>query len=438
MAAGNELTEFYDCLSVLYGSLPSGTDSEWKQALKSVLYGGELLADEASCYGKQQNKRNHGKRKDHARQYGNGDRVTEFSAITVAEPRPEDKRYVPSGAVLPVAPNSEEVLPVKVTGEEIDRAISLLAEFPAEPTADRPGNGVNMLLDPDRVHHAQKSLGRGADSDETAILFVSDTHFGYENRITTGSGKTVQWIYNLSSVDTAKRVVEIAIDRDVDAVIHTGDILDHEVDADTLSAAAFRLELLSERRIPVYCIIGSHDHTSYEPMHSKSVNGIAWLKEQIQNGRLTELSTSPTSVADGPVDAYGISAGNVGIDDVGKFHSRKWTPSDIEFEAASTGPNVLCLHDGVTPYRGSDADVNIDRLLAESRVSFDCVLVGDEHRPKNNDFDSGYVFETADGTPVLYTGPAARISSAYRDHSAFVTEITISVDTIETKQHEIW
>lgn len=54
MDAGNELTELYDSLSVLYDSLPSATDSERKLALKSVLYGDDLLTGEASCYGKQQ------------------------------------------------------------------------------------------------------------------------------------------------------------------------------------------------------------------------------------------------------------------------------------------------------------------------------------------------------------------------------------------------
>jgi DNA repair exonuclease SbcCD nuclease subunit len=247
----------------------------------------------------------------------------------------------------------------------------------------------------------------------------------------------MSWIDEISSIDTIRRVVEIAIDRDVDAVLHTGDILDHEVDADTLEAVAFWLEVLSESVIPVYCIIGSHDHTSSEPEYPDSVNGIAWLKEQVKNGRLIELSTSPMPVAGGPVDAYGISAGNVGISDVGKFQSREWTPSEIAFGAASPGPNVLCLHDSVTPYRGSDADVELDRLLAQSRVSFDCVLIGDDHRPKNRDFETGYSFAAGDGTPVFYTGPAMRISEPYRNHDAFVTEISISDTGVTTKRHSV-
>ena len=322
MGSGNKLTELYDCLSVLYGSLPSGVDSEWIVALRSVLYGDELLADEASCYGAQQKKRNVGKRKDYARRNGNGDRVTDFSAITVAEPSESDRAYVPRGARLPVAPESGEVLPVNVSSEEVDWAILLLSEFPAEPAADRPGTGVDVLLSPERVRQAQQRAGTRTGG-ETSVLFVGDTHVGYENRAVTGRGNTVPWIGELSSEETFKRITQIALEQGVDSVVHTGDILDHEVDQATLDAAETFLSALSSLSIPVYCIIGSHDHDSANPQHSDSVDGIAWLKTQVREGRLTELSTNPTPVADGPVDAYGVSAGNVGIDDVGKFQSRE-------------------------------------------------------------------------------------------------------------------
>lgn len=98
---------------------------------------------------------------------------------------------------------------------------------------------------------------------------------------------------------------------------------------------------------------------------------------------------------------------------------------------------MLCLHDGVTPYRGENADVDVDRLLAQSYVSFDCVLVGDEPRPKNDEFETGYTFEASDGTPVLYTGPAIRISHAYSDRDAFVTELTITADRVTGRRHAL-
>ncbi|WP_336134219.1 metallophosphoesterase [Natronomonas amylolytica] len=257
--------------------------------------------------------------------------------------------------------------------DEVDYAISLLAELPAEPSADRPGDGVDELLNPDRVRQARKNIGGRTASKETTVLFVSDTHLGYENRVKTGSGSTVSWVRDISSRETFERILQIATEQSVDAIIHTGDILDHEVDEATLSTTESFLSALSALDIPVYCIIGSHDHNSADPQHPNSVDGIAWLKEQVNQGHLVELTTDQTPVAGGPLDAYGISAENVGIDDVGKYHSREWSPSDITFGVASSGPNVLCLHDGFTPYRSSKADVDLNHLLAQARVSFDCV-----------------------------------------------------------------
>lgn len=78
-----------------------------------------------------------------------------------------------------------------VSDEAIDRAITLLAEFPAEPAADRPGDSVDVLLNLGRVRRAREKMGRGTDAHESTVLFVSDTHLGYENRTITGRGKTV-------------------------------------------------------------------------------------------------------------------------------------------------------------------------------------------------------------------------------------------------------
>ncbi|MFC7249320.1 exonuclease SbcCD subunit D [Halomicroarcula sp. GCM10025324] len=418
---------------MVYKSVPSNAASEWKEALKSVLYGGTLLAADAVCYAEQQRDRNDVTRKEYARLHGEHDRVTEFSGITVAEPRTEDEQYLPSGAVVPVAPESGTVLPVAVSADEVEWTISLLAEFPVEPAADTPGTGATALLEPSRVAAAKRALA--ADSEDVTVLFVSDTHLGFENRADNESGKEVPWIEEITSRMTFSRIADIALAQDVDAVIHTGDILDHEVGEITLDAAEAALHTLSMEGIPVYCIIGSHDHGSKHPSNPGSVDGVAWLQRQVEQGYLAELTMSPTRVADSPVDAYGISASNVGIDDVGK--GLDWSFAEIAFGAATPGPNILCLHESTSLYRGQDGDVDVDELLAQSRVQFDCVLIGDEHSPKDDDFETGYAFETADGTPVHYTGPAIRLNEAYENHDAFVTELTISSDSITTARHSV-
>jgi hypothetical protein len=428
------LVELYDVLGVVYRAVPPNAASEWQTALKSVVYGGELLAGDATCYGAQQKERNDGTREAYAQANGNGDRVTEFTAVDVAEPRPRDEELLPSGGVVPVAPASGDVLPVRVAEGEVDEAIAVLAEFPAEPAADKPGKGATALLDPGTVQAARSRVAAEPESsEETTVLFVSDTHLGYENRVKTDSGKTVPWIGDVTSHTTFRRIQELAMTLDVDAVIHTGDILDHEVDPVSLDAAESALKTLSQVGIPVYCIIGSHDHGSQYPGYRGSVDGVAWLKRQVAAGHLTELTNSPTRVGDGPIDAYGISASNIGIDDVGT--TLDWSFSEVAFGAASPGPNVLCLHDSATPYWTEDAAIDIDELLAQSRVSFDCVLIGDEHGPKDDDFEAGYTFEAGDGTPVLYTGPAIRLSHDYEDREPFVTELRIAGGSVSATRH---
>jgi len=273
------------------------------------------------------------------------------------------------------------------------------------------------------------------DSVDVTVLFVSDTHLGFENRAGADRGKEVSWIGEISSRTTMSRVADIALAQDVDAVIHTGDILDHEVDESALDAAEAALHTLSIEEIPVYCIIGSHDHGSKYPSNPGSVDGVAWLQRQVEKGYMTELTMSPTRVADSQVDAYGISASNVGIDDVGQ--GLDWSFAEIAFGAASPGPNILCLHESTSLYRGEDGDVDVDELLTQSRVQFDCILIGDEHSPKDDDFDTGYTFTTADGTPVHYTGPTIRLNDAYENHAAFVTEVTLSAEGITTTRHAL-
>lgn len=424
---GNELVELYDVLSVAYRAAVGNAHPEWADALNSVLYGGDYLADGTGCYGKQQNERNFMTRSDYAAARGNGDRVTDFSAIEVAEPRASDAQYFPPEAKVPVTPQSGEPLPVIVGESELDRALQLLAEFPAEPDADRTGSGASVLLD----HKKVSGTGGGpVDPQETKLLFVSDTHIGYENREITDSGTKVSWIDEISTISPLKSILEYALQRGVDAVVHTGDILDHEVDVERLDEAEAILKMLDKGDVPFYFIVGTHDHTSHEPRHPISVDGVSWLRQLFQDGLITELGTQPITLSETSLSLYGIPAENVSLSEVGSYKSRGWSPADISLAQAPDGPNVLCLHDGFTPYRGAGADMRLQDLLNAVKPSIDCVLIGDEHHPKNYDFKFGYSFETPDGTPVYYTGPPARINKAYQDEDPFVSELTITPTSV--------
>jgi hypothetical protein len=88
---------------------------------------------------------------DYRSYYGDGDRVTEFPAIPTAPPREEDTQYVDAAIQLPVAPESETVLPLAPTETSLPDALTLLTEFPAEPDADLNPEGIDSLLDTDAL-----------------------------------------------------------------------------------------------------------------------------------------------------------------------------------------------------------------------------------------------------------------------------------------------
>jgi|GEM_PF-2616075 len=147
----NKLADIYDALYTVLESIPDDAHPRWKEAVESAVFGGEYLLRDANAYGEQQGDRNGFGMPDYRDQYGNGDRVTEFPAIATAPPREEDTQYVDANVQLPIAPESETVLPLAPTENSLPDAVSLLTELPAEPAADLKPQGNESLLDTDAL-----------------------------------------------------------------------------------------------------------------------------------------------------------------------------------------------------------------------------------------------------------------------------------------------
>jgi hypothetical protein len=146
----NELADLYESLYTMLDALPSETHPAWELAIESVLFGGEGLASDAVCYGEQQAERNDFKISDYRAQHGDGEHIHNYPTLTTRPPTDQDTKSVDEEIQLPVAPESETVLPLFVDAETLPDAISLLNEFPAAPTADSSGRSTEILLDPDR------------------------------------------------------------------------------------------------------------------------------------------------------------------------------------------------------------------------------------------------------------------------------------------------
>jgi tetratricopeptide (TPR) repeat protein len=145
-ATSTPLAEYYDGLYAVYQAMPDTVHPLWQEALTTVLFGGDGLAESATEFGAQQSERNDTPISVLREEYGNGELITEFSQIDTASPRSKDEEFVEENQQLPVAPESKTVLPIDVDSTAVLDAIELLAEFPAVPEADYEGEEATELL----------------------------------------------------------------------------------------------------------------------------------------------------------------------------------------------------------------------------------------------------------------------------------------------------
>jgi len=136
--------------------LSDETHPLWKEAIESVVYGGKFLQKEATPYGEQQAERNEFSMSDYRDEFGNREQVTAFPALEqVAEASGND------AIQIPVAPESGVKLPLNVGNAHLSDALIYLREFPAEPGAQKPGDGVNRLVVLDEFLSESEDLSAG-------------------------------------------------------------------------------------------------------------------------------------------------------------------------------------------------------------------------------------------------------------------------------------
>ena len=137
----NELAELYDGLLSMLQSLPSDVHSLWEEALETMLFGGTYLYPGREAYGEQQATRNDFSIDDYRTVHGDGERVTDFSTVSVST-----SDSASGDTVVLVAPESEKPLPLVPTEERLADALLLLEEFPAAPDADDSERADEALL----------------------------------------------------------------------------------------------------------------------------------------------------------------------------------------------------------------------------------------------------------------------------------------------------
>ena len=212
------------------------------------------------------------------------------------------------------------------------------------------------------------------------IAHISDTHLGNRQY---GSD-----IRRQDFTDAFAQAVERAIERDVDAIIHTGDLFHRRTPPlPQVNQCINVLRRADDAGIPFLGIVGNHDRKMDDQ----------WLDLMAYTGTADRLDSSPTMVGEGEeaVAIYGIDA----------VPSPAWETTDFELEAPENDDayRLLCMHQLLhPPVPEIMAEYPADSVLDRLNLDIDGLALGDYHEA---------VSEDVRGVDVWYAGSTERGST---------------------------
>jgi DNA repair protein SbcD/Mre11 len=213
----------------------------------------------------------------------------------------------------------------------------------------------------------------------TRVIHTGDTHIGYR-----------QYHREERRADflaAFERVLGDAIEEEVDAVVHAGDLFhDRRPDLTDLLGTLDALRTLEGAGIPFLAIVGNHEGTRSDQ----------WLDLYERLGLATRLDASGTAV--GEVTFYGLD------------HVPESQREELSYEFAPTECEyaVLVSHGLFEPFAHANWDT--EELLSRSTVEFDALLLGDNHVPGQ---------QRVDETWVTYSGSTERASASEEDDRGY-------------------
>lgn len=235
-------------------------------------------------------------------------------------------------------------------------------------------------------------LGGTGVEQVTKLLAISDTHFGYKHRDDYDN----EWQSNADGVESFQRVADLAVDKNVDAIIHAGDVFDDkgEVTKEDRQNIHNILTRLGHHFIPVCYILGNH-----EIEVGKDI-----LEMAEHAGEAVHLTSERHTVHDSSVGLYG----------VGRDTSVQ-SPTNIRFPShPDTRTNILVMHHDLAPVR-KNGNINLADITSNG-PEFDFIISGDLHDAESHWWGN---------TKVLYTGATDQISSKFKDNNPSAWLLTI-------------
>jgi len=203
------------------------------------------------------------------------------------------------------------------------------------------------------------------------VIHTGDTHLGYRQYHSATRADDFQAAFD--------QVIHAAIEADVDAVIHAGDLFhDRRPDIDALLGAIGTLERLAAADIPFLAIVGNH-----EARHDTQ-----WLDLLARLGLAERLGPIPRRIDE--LAIYGLD-----------HRSRDLTAALGACEPTDAPRHALVAHGLFSPF--AHAQVDTAELLESAPVDLDMLLLGDNHAPG---------IETVEGVWVTYCGSTERVSAS--------------------------
>jgi len=192
----------------------------------------------------------------------------------------------------------------------------------------------------------------------------------------------------------------MAVENDVDAVVHTGDIFDDTANSDDQAVLLNGLSRLRKQDIELCYITGNHENSA----------GLDILRGETDDF-CYPLSESRKTLGSPRVNVFGIDQ-----------HSPMDFPSPSfpVCRPCHIHPNILALHQTLAPMR-AQADLDLRQILEESAIHFDLVVVGHLHW--------GERYEVA-GVPVIYTGSIDHLSKRGYDNKPSAWLVTATDDNL--------
>jgi DNA repair exonuclease SbcCD nuclease subunit len=206
------------------------------------------------------------------------------------------------------------------------------------------------------------------------VIHTGDTHLGYRQYHSPER--------RADFLAAFEAVVADAIDAEVDAVVHAGDLFhDRTPGLEDLMGTISTLRELAAADIPFLAVVGNHEGT----------RTAQWLDLLASLGLAERLGYEPRVVGD---TAF------YGQDYVGEAER---ADLNYDFEPHDADCAALVSHGAFTPF--AHASWETGEILDASPVAFDAVLLGDNHHPDRAEVG---------GTLVTYCGSTERASAAER------------------------